>query len=110
MVWLRSNTPKNSIIISSFASGNLIPIFSLHQVYLGHPHGTAQFPEKFYKVEQFFREWNDDEKASFLKENKIDYLFFGPEEKELSAFNPDEKSYLKKVFENSLASIYEVVK
>jgi len=108
MLWLRENTEEESIVLSSYETGNLIPAFSIRQVYLGHEHQTAQFERKASETERFFQKNNDDGKIAFLKENKIDYFFFGPEEKKLIQFNPDEKDYLKRVFSNNQATIYKV--
>jgi len=36
MLWLRENTAEESIVLSSYETGNLIPAFSLRPVYLGH--------------------------------------------------------------------------
>ena len=108
MFWIRENTEEESIILSSLETGNLIPAFSLRQVYLGHLHGTAQAKEKLAQLERFFQEGNDDRKLAFFKENKIDYLFFGPEERKLVQFNPEEKNYLEKVFSNNEVTIYKI--
>ena len=108
MFWIRENTEEESIILSSLETGNLIPAFSIRQVYLGHGHQTAQFERKVSETERFFQKNNDDGKIAFLKENKIDYFFFGPEEKILIHFNPEEKNYLDKVFNNNAAAIYKV--
>jgi len=108
MFWLRENTNQESVVLSAVKTGNLLPAFSLRQVYFGHLGQTAQSKEKLVKLERFFQKDNDDEKITFLKENKIDYLFLGPKEKELIQFNPEEKNYLKKVFSNNQATIYKV--
>jgi len=107
MFWLRKNTKEESIVLSSFETGNLIPAFSLRQVYLGHGHQTVQLRKKLVEAEQFFQNSNDDEKLTFLKDNQIDYLFFGPEEKKEIRFNPEEKSYLKKVFSNNEVAVFK---
>lgn len=73
---------------------------------MGHAHQTAKFFEKREKFKQFLKENDDKQKIAFLKENKIDYLFF--EKKESNLFNLKEKSYLKEVFNNNLITIYKV--
>jgi len=107
MFWLRENTNQESVVLSAVKTGNLLPAFSLRQVYFGHLGQTAQSKEKLVKLERFFQKDNDDEKITFLKENKIDYLFLGPKEKELIQFNTDKK-YLEKIFENEKVTIYKI--
>lgn len=108
MLWLREDTEEEGVVLSSLETGDLIPAFSLRQVYLGHLHQTVQAKRKLAEVEWFFQSNNDDEKQSFLKENKINYLFYGSEEKKESLFNPEEKNYLEKVFSNNQVTIYKI--
>jgi len=106
MIWLKNNTPEESVVLSQIREGNLIPAFSLRQVYLGHAHQTAKFKERFNKVEKFFFEDNEEERKIFLKRNKIDYLYFKKENK--TGFDPENKNYLIKVYDNPKVSIYRV--
>lgn len=107
MLWLKNNTPEESAILSSLENGNLIAAISLRQVYLGHLHQTAQSSKKKEGIERFFKKSNDAEKIFFLKENGIDYLYFAEEEKNQALFSPGEKEYLKKVYGNNEATIYQ---
>ena len=107
MLWLKNNTPEESVILSWYGNGNLIPAISLRQIYFGHFHQTAQSSKKAEKMEHFFQESNDAEKIFFLEENGIDYLYFAEEEKNQALFNPEEKEYLKKVYGNNEATIYK---
>lgn len=112
ITWLKKNTPSESIIFSHYSekSGGLIPVFSIRKVYAGHWAETVAFRKKIMEIRWFFEKNNYDlAKKEFLKENKINYLFYSNEEKELGNFQPDEKFYLKKLFENSEAKIYQVI-
>lgn len=108
MVWLRNNTKDNSIIFSSRYSDGLIPFFSLRKVFIGHHHGTINFAEKKLESEGFIKEQDSNKRNEFLRSNEINYLYFGPEEREKFIFNPDEDKYLEKVYNNNLVSIYKV--
>lgn len=108
MRWLKKNSDKEAVILSSPLTGNLIPVFAVRQVYFGHFHQTANSKEKLVKLKHFFHENNDEKALFFLKENKINYLFFGPEEKQWGRFNPKEKNYLAEVFSNKEVSIYRL--
>ena len=108
MIWLKENSREDSVIFTSIRTGNSLFAFSVRQVYLGHGHITANFKEKSVKAESFFKNSQDGEKITFLKENGIDYFFFGPEERKFVQFNPEEKDYFTKVFENSQVAIYKV--
>lgn len=105
--WL-NNTPENSIILSSYYTGNVIPGFVSRQVFIGHSHETANFKEKEKETQDFFKKYDASQRLSFLKENNINYLFWGPEEKLGANFNPNDDNFLQKVYENGEVSIYKV--
>ncbi len=106
--WLK-NTPKNSIILSSYFNGNVIPAFALRQVFVGHSHETANFSIKEKETENFFKKYDSEQRFTFLKDNNIDYLFFGLEEKSGTDFDPNQDSFLQKVYQNENVSIYKVI-
>ncbi|MBI4652909.1 hypothetical protein HY750_01515 [Candidatus Kuenenbacteria bacterium] len=107
--WLAQNTNDEAIIFSSPINGNIIPAFSARTVYAGHGVETAFYLEKIKEIEWFFKNnKNDAKKYQFCKKNKIDYLFYGNEEKKLGEFNPEEKDYLEKIYQNKEVNIYKI--
>lgn len=108
MVWLKNNTTKESVLLTSPANGNLIPAISLRPVYVGQWSLTAAQSAKTEWLKHFLSDFDGQTRATFLKTNKISYLFFGPEEKAVANFNPDNDKYLKKVYYNEEISIYKV--
>lgn len=106
MVWLKS-TPEDSVILSDAFQGNFIPMFSLRQVFIGHRHETVQFEKKFQQLRTFFQHSTSEQRAAFLRENRINYMFFALEEKKYSNFNPNDEVFFKKVFENNSVEIFQ---
>ncbi len=108
--WLQQNTPPETVILSDLYNGNLIPGRTGRFVYVGHGVETLFFESKlarmawFYSTNEF-----DDKKIKFLKHNRINYVFYSPNEKGMRAFKPSEKNYLKKVFQQGEAEIYQVI-
>ncbi len=109
--WIEKNMPEDKIILSSWFYGNLIPGFTGHKVYLGHKVQTIDFEKKNSFMYSFFKDLSDKERLQFLKEQKIDYLFFGKDDYflRLGNFKPDSKDYLKNVYENKGVSIYKTI-
>lgn len=110
MVWLKSNVSDDEVILSSAPTGNVIPAYTGRKVYLGHGHQTNNWREKLNFVNNIFFNTNnfDGQKFKWLKNQKIDYLFFGFYEKKISKFNPFEKDYLKLVWQQGQAAIFKV--
>ncbi len=107
--WLKNNTPPTTIILSDLYNGNLIPGRIGRFVYVGHGVETLFFESKLARMAWFFSTNRfDNKKIKFLKHNRINYVFYSPNEKGIGKFNPDEKPYLKKVFQQGNTSIYQV--
>lgn len=108
MSWLKKNIPEESVIFATYRTGNLIPAFAVKTVYLGSWGNTAASRAKQEQTKQFFEDYPDKARATFLKINNVDYLFYGSEEKKYKTFDPDTADYLNKVYQNSEVTIYRV--
>lgn len=111
MVWLKQNIQSDKVVASSSATGNIIPSISGRYVYLGHGHQTNNWQAKRFEVEEVFfkTNGNDKYKRKWLIENNINYVYYGHNESELGEYNPEDKPYLKKVFQNNEVKIYQVI-
>src|SRR3989344_1551258 len=108
MLWLKE-LPRGSIILSETENGNMIPALTLRQVFIGHGHETARFVEKKGASSEFLKGGTPISRQQFLKKYGITHFFFAPEEKALADFDPTNEPYFKKVYENGLVTIYEVI-
>lgn len=107
-----SKLPKGSAILSLYRIGNYIPAFSDNIVYYGHKYQTPDAEETLKNAQYFYTSMNKDERDNFLKDNRINYIYYGLEEKELrkklklEVENPFKDH--KTIYENDLATVYEV--
>ncbi|MEA3272767.1 MAG: hypothetical protein U9P90_03815 [Patescibacteria group bacterium] len=77
MYWMRDNLDENTIVLSTKKYSAFIPGFSGRRVFFGHWSETAFPAEKEKLVDKFFDDDVSDEwKDKFLKDNKIDYIFY----------------------------------
>ncbi|MFA6428556.1 MAG: hypothetical protein WCW02_03375 [Candidatus Buchananbacteria bacterium] len=109
--WLKNNTKAEAVILAGDLYGNFIPGWTNRTVYAGHGVETVWFhQEKFWQVVWLLRTNNlDDKKAAWLRQNKINYLFYSDNEKAYGSFSPAQKDYLQLVYQNSAVSIYQVI-
>jgi hypothetical protein len=109
--WLKENTDPSQAVLSSIQTGSFIPAQGGNRVFLGHTELTVGVRLKMKLVEAFFAEnTNDDVKWRLLDGAGIDYVFLSSVERQLGAFRPEEKDYLRRVYANDLVSIYRVVR
>lgn len=75
------NTSKDSKILAQYFIGHLIPGQSGRFVYLGHPHQTVNFDQKYLLLERFFNTKWQEWKTNFLINEGVDYLVWPTEKK-----------------------------
>lgn len=110
LTWLKNNSTPGQVVFSHQANGNLLPGLIGRPVYAGHDVETLFFDRKIKEISWFFENnFEDNKKSDFLKKNQIEYLFYSDQEKNLGDFNPDEKKYLKLIYQNPEVKIYRVI-
>ena len=111
LVWLQVYTPRSAIILSGAATGNYIPVYSGNTAFVGHAN-TVQLEIKTAAMENFYhRRLSLPEEMNWLKDQRIAYILYGPEEAEIAGGIADLNALypaLEKVFENKLVKIYKV--
>jgi hypothetical protein len=110
MGWLRQNTPSGTVILAAPWNGNLIPAFSQRKVFFGHMDETLFAAFRKAEADWFFKDnSNDVLKKEFLKREGVGYVFWSEKEDFLGTFKPDEKDFLKLIYQNDKARIYKTV-
>ena len=97
--WLANQQNKNGVILSGFVTGNLLPGFSGFTSYLGHSSFTPDVVRKRKEVAAFYK----NPTATFLLKNRIQYIFYGAEERNLSSTQLNEQ--FESVYENDQVAI-----
>jgi len=111
MEWLKKNTNENDIITASYINNNFIPAITGRHVFVGHGIETINFKKKYISNKALFdKNLSDKYIENFLNENNINYIFFSLFEKHALKWNPQEKKYLEKVFDNKEVQIYKFIK
>lgn len=110
MDWLGKNINSSKTILSHPMVGNFMPAKANKKVYCGHWVETINYQEKRARVLWIFKGNNQDQqKKEFLRNSRIDYIFYSDYEKSLGEFQPSEKDYLEKVYKNEKVEIYKVI-
>jgi len=109
MKWLEKNTKREDIIFCDYETGNYIPAVSGNTVFIGHSPQTIDFENKWAASRAFFNEATDDNlRSRILKASGAKYVFYGFKEASLGRFDPFSAPYLKQVYNDGEAAIYEV--
>ncbi len=106
--WLEENTVSSEVVFSGNQIGEVIAGRLSHRVFLGFGGMTLNYTYKEKVFEEFFNA-NDERRMEILRYANASYFYYGAEEAEMTNFDPEAASYLKKVFENPRVRIYKVV-
>jgi hypothetical protein len=105
--WLERETEPTDTILTAYGTGSYIPSRINHRVFVGYWAETAQCAAKIAMVDRFFQpETQDSWRTELLEQRNIAYVFYGPRERILGAFDPATASYLSPLFANGAVTIY----
>jgi hypothetical protein len=109
MQWLEANADREDVILSSFTIGHYLPGLTGARPYLSNAVMTANYVQKREQVHRFFAaEMTLIEQCTFLQRQGIDYLFYGPAEKELGHFDPSGQDLFTPVFERDQTTVHRI--
>lgn len=109
--FLKNSTKKNSGVLASYTIANYLPVHTNNRVYFGHFLQTPEADKKIELLYGFFGNlFSESEAEKFIVSNNIDYVWWGKEEKEITAKTEEKTlkySFLKPVYENETVTIYQ---
>ena len=110
MHWLASNSAPGETALAAFETGNTIPAYTDLRVFAGHGPETLYNEEKKQALERFFDAATDDGwRQALLEEYGVDYVFYGPRERGLGDWDPDEAGYLTPILVQDGYAIYRFI-
>jgi len=103
----KDKTNKN--VLAAYNFGNQLPSHSRARVYLGHLIQTPRAQEKLNKIYAFYQQkYNLKEAKEFLTEARVDYVFFGQEEKQIAQKQTLDYPFLKPIFKTEDMILFEI--
>lgn len=107
--WLRENVAETAVVLGSYQTGNYVAAQAGQRVMLGHWAETVDFVGKETAVAQFFSSSTSHNwRQALLAQFDVAYVWFGPREQALGAFDPETAPYLTPVYQNQSIILYAV--
>jgi hypothetical protein len=107
LAWLEANAQPDDVALSSLTVGQYIPALTGLHAFLAHWAQTLDFFGKSALVDEFFAEETAEaRRQEIFQQYSVDYVFYGPAEQALGGYNPDQSSWLVKVFSSPSTQIY----
>lgn len=104
--WLSSHRVAGDRVLSSPGDGLFIPAWSGVPVYVGHYSETLDYFSKAHAVDAALQAGTPLQ--SFLRDNGITLLWWGPDERAGRSFDPTRESFLRLVHESGGVQLYRV--
>ena len=93
--WLEKNALPDSVVLTSFPTGNALPAFAPVYVVMGHGPETFGLAEIRPDVEKFYSgKLTSDEQIALLIHWGVDYVVWGDAEREFGTFSAVDHPYL----------------
>lgn len=109
--FLRDNTNRNTVVLGYVTAGNYIPAYAGNFVYLGHANTPDEDGKEKIASRFFSGKMKQEEAKEFLQKERISYIYFGPQEKELGGVQDLQAVYpfVTSLYQNKHVIIYRVV-
>ena len=108
--YLAENASVNDVVLAAYSSSNALPAWAPVRVVVGHGPESVGGLELTTKVNDFYSfDTTDQARRTFLDEQGIYYVLWGPAERDLGGWNPRTASYLENVFDNGEYSVFSVI-
>jgi hypothetical protein len=110
MKWIETNTPEEALILASPETGLFIPAHTGRRVIYGHQYETVNAEAEKQAVTLFFQtaKGNQAFMQEFLSEREVDYVFYGPRERQLG--NLSQLDRLIPVFSTDGVEVYQYLR
>jgi len=97
--FLRSLGPPESIVVSSYETGNYIPPYTGHRTVLGHYALTIDSKKRGEEIVRFYAGGPEDDswRREMMKKWGAKYVIHGRHERDLGDFDPSARSWLRRL-------------
>jgi hypothetical protein len=107
--YLDENVEDNSIVLCSYETGNALPAWAPLFVVIGHGPESAGLQHLLPRVSEFYsQDTPDTNRKALLKEQNVNYVFWGYAERELGDWYPGKVEYLDLIYSKNEYEIFQV--
>ena len=109
-MWLTGEVETGSVVLAAYDSGNALPAWTPVRVVVGHGPESSNLATLLPQVSAFFGEaMTDRERIEFIDDMDIEYVWYGPKERELGSWDPTESDLLIRVYRKDDYEIYQII-
>jgi len=107
--YIQEHAGVGDVVLASYDTGNALPAWAPVRVIIGHGPESVKMTELKPMVAAFFQnDTPDSQRRSFLQNFNVRYVFWGPDERKLGAWDPIRMGNLLMVYSSGNYSLFEV--
>jgi hypothetical protein len=107
--WLAQHASYADGVLLAYNTGTIVPARAPVRVMLGHPSETIAVDDRIAEVQRFFDPTtSDDWRRALMSRLDLNYVWYGPEERALGAYDPAQSPFLRQVFSAGDVQLYRV--
>jgi hypothetical protein len=108
--YINRHTDGETVVLSTYDTGNPMPSWAPVFTVIGHGPETAFFNEIQPRIIEFYQTSTpDQQRINLLTEFDVEYVFWGPAEKEFGSWKPEKAEYLECVHQSGEYEVYRVI-
>jgi hypothetical protein len=108
--WLTQNATYADGVLAAYNTSTIIPARAPVRVMLGHPSETVYVDLRKDEVKRFFDPAvSDSWRRDLMSGLNLNYVWYGPDERALGAYNPAQSPFLRQVFSAGDTQLYKKV-
>lgn len=108
--YLAANDVPETVVLSSFDTGNALPAWAPLRVAVGHGAESAGLALLLPRIARFYSSGTPDaERQALLRELGARYVFWGPAERLLGDWDPGRAGYLARRFQQGDYTLFEAL-
>jgi hypothetical protein len=106
---LREDALTDQVVLAAYETGNALPAWAPLRVVIGHGPESVYLAELRPQVAAFYsQDASETFRLEFLRRFDMRYVFWGPAERLLGGWDPNQVGYLRSVFQAGDYSLFEV--
>jgi hypothetical protein len=87
---------SSRVVLATFETSNPLPAWAPVRVVAGHGPETAGLTELLPRIDSFYQSLaTDDDRMALVVDEQVDYVIYGPRERALGSWNPNEWACLE---------------
>lgn len=95
------------VVLADYGTGNSLPAWAPVRVVIGHGPESVGLKELSPQITKFFNQHTSGTfRQEFIAEHGVDYVFWGPNERQLGGWEPSMTDYLERIYSANGYEIY----